>query len=131
MKKIPLAVVAIVIILFLVLAFLFIFKKPLSAPSFTAEDQQKSSAIITQEDWIKEDILQKANMLYGQKKNEGLNFSSGPCLGKIADDWVLDIAHDPRQPVDDEAQNQCQDFRNGNVQHFVELDEKGNLIQIL
>lgn len=39
------------------------------------------------------------------------------------------IAHRPRQPVDNEPQNQCRSFRDGRVHHFVGLDPEGNLIQ--
>jgi hypothetical protein len=42
---------------------------------------------------------------------------------------VADIAHEPRQPVDDEPANQCARFRNGEAHHFVELDPDGALIR--
>lgn len=76
-----------------------------------------------------EDAFKNALNLYIQKKQEGLDMSNGPCLGKVADDWVLDIAHNPRQPIDDEPQNQCRDFINGNINHFIEMDPDGNLIR--
>jgi hypothetical protein len=43
--------------------------------------------------------------------------------------WVADIAHDPRQEIDNDPANQCQNFLSGEAQHFVELDPEGNLIQ--
>jgi hypothetical protein len=59
-------------------------------------------------------------------------FDEGPCIAESLPglpDWVADIAHDPRQAVDDEATNQCQRYREGEAHHFVELDPDGNLIR--
>jgi hypothetical protein len=55
--------------------------------------------------------------------------TNGPCLGLIKPDWVADVAHDPRQPVDDDPANQCPEYRSGEVGHFVELDPEGNYIR--
>jgi hypothetical protein len=41
----------------------------------------------------------------------------------------VDIAHDPRQDVDDDPANQCQRYREGEASHFVELDPSGELIR--
>lgn len=75
------------------------------------------------------DIFKNALNLYLQKKAQDVDFSNGPCLGKIAPDWVLDIAHSPRQTIDDKTQNQCADFKEGRVHHFIELDPDGKLIR--
>lgn len=66
--------------------------------------------------------------VYAAKKAEGIDMTKGPCLGLVANDWVLDIAHNPRQSVDDKPENQCEDYRTGKVHHFIELDEDGKLI---
>lgn len=60
-----------------------------------------------------------------------MDYSTGPCLGTLPldDDWVIDIAHNPRQAIDDEPANQCAAYREGNARHFIELDPSGNLIQ--
>ena len=42
---------------------------------------------------------------------------------------MVDIAHDPRQDVDDDPANQCQRFRDGEASHFVELTPEGELIR--
>ena len=67
------------------------------------------------------------------EEGEGRDLSSGPCLADPLDDpyenWVVDIVHSPRQPVDDEAENQCSAFRDGDADHFVELDEYGHLVR--
>jgi hypothetical protein len=71
-----------------------------------------------------------AKFLYaGQAKRDLRN---GPCLSESLpglSDWAVDIAHDPRQPVDDVPANQCQSFRDGETHHFVELTPDGRLIR--
>ncbi|MCX6818140.1 MAG: hypothetical protein NTU57_04760 [Candidatus Aenigmarchaeota archaeon] len=37
-------------------------------------------------------------------------------------DWVCDVAHSPRQTIDDLPENQCLEFREGNAHHFIEVD---------
>lgn len=84
----------------------------------------------TAEKIVKDEALKNALNLYVARKQEGVDFANGPCLGGIGPDWVLDIAHSPRQPVDNQPENQCADFRAGRAHHFVELDPDGKLIQI-
>ncbi|MBU4246342.1 MAG: hypothetical protein KKE71_04825 [Nanoarchaeota archaeon] len=60
------------------------------------------------------------------------NLSDGPCLlnpAKSATDWVCDIAHNPRLPIDDLPENQCSAYREGKAKHFVELDKNCELIR--
>ena len=72
----------------------------------------------------------QAKYIYQQGKIKGSDFSNGPCLSDaLMPGWVLDIAHNPRQPIDDLAENQCPSYREGRAQHFVELDLNGNLIR--
>jgi predicted small lipoprotein YifL len=62
----------------------------------------------------------------------GSDLSAGPCISESLPglpDWVADIAHDPRQPVDDQPANQCQRYRSGQAHHFVELNVDGQLIR--
>jgi hypothetical protein len=71
-----------------------------------------------------------ARFLYAGKAKEDL--SSGPCLSESLpglSDWAVDIAHDPRQAVDDQPANQCASFRDGETHHFVELSHDGHLIR--
>jgi hypothetical protein len=51
----------------------------------------------------------------------GADLSDGPCLGVAGEDWVCDVAHSPRAPVDNLPENQCADFREGRAHHFVEV----------
>lgn len=75
-------------------------------------------------------VLVRARLLYIQAKSSGIDLNSGPCLGKIADDWVLDIAHLPREDMDNLPENQCDDYRTGKVHHFVEMTPKGEVVII-
>ncbi|EKD49578.1 MAG: hypothetical protein ACD_63C00104G0002 [uncultured bacterium] len=68
--------------------------------------------------------------LFQQKIGLAEDISSGPCLSnQIIDDWACDVAHSPREPVDDDFANQCSDYVEGKARHFVELDTLGNLIK--
>lgn len=74
--------------------------------------------------------VNQAKHLYNQEKEKGRDFSSGPCLSEaLMPNWVMDIVHDPRLPIDDRAENQCSSFREGRSKHFVELDIDGNLVR--
>ncbi len=62
---------------------------------------------------------------------DGTDLSKGPCLNdKVIDDWVCDIAHSPREEIDNKQENQCSAFRAGEAHHFVELDENCSLIKV-
>jgi hypothetical protein len=79
-----------------------------------------------------ESAVAAAKHAYAAAKKQGSDFRRGPCIAERLPgfaDWVADIAHDPRQPVDDEPANQCARYRAGQASHFVELDPAGNLIR--
>ncbi len=64
------------------------------------------------------------------------NLNNGPCLSDnnpnwTISAWVCDVAHSPRQDIDDLPENQCQAFRNGQAHHFVEVDLNCNLIRAI
>jgi len=62
-------------------------------------------------------------------KQTTLNLSLGPCLSnEVISDWVCDVAHSPRQAVDDITENQCSAFGK-TAHHFVEVDENCSLIR--
>jgi hypothetical protein len=77
----------------------------------------------------KDAAVAAAKDAYAEAKAEGVDFANGPCLGVVMEDWVADVAHDPRQDVDDEPENQCEAYRSGMASHFVELDPDGNVIR--
>ena len=63
---------------------------------------------------------------------QGRDLSDGPCLlnpMKENSDWVCDVAHDPRQPVDNIPENQCSAYRERRANHFVEVDPECNFIK--
>jgi len=78
-----------------------------------------------------QEIIKKALDQFNEKKASGTDLSSGPCLGKISDDWVADLVHNPRQEVDDLTSNQCTDYLTGSVIHFIELNlDNGEVVKI-
>lgn len=95
---------------------------------FHAAKQQPS--VVTVQPDVREAAIGLARQVYQAKKAEGVDFSSGPCLtDALLEGWVVDVAHNPRQDIDDLPENQCANFRNGTAKHFVELDTEGNLIR--
>lgn len=78
-----------------------------------------------------QELIVKAQAKYQALKSSGQDLSNGPCLGIIADDWVADLVHSPRESVDDQTENQCAEFRNGQAHHFIELDlNNGDVVRI-
>lgn len=82
--------------------------------------------------------LQEANDVYQKAKAAGQDLTNGPCLSNALHGnadypetmWVLDIAHYPREEVDDLPANQCSAFRNGKAENFIEFTPEGQLIKI-
>jgi len=65
-------------------------------------------------------------------KNFKGNLSEGPCLSNnITDDWVCDVAHNPRIDMDNKPENQCSAFREGKAKHFVEVNTSCELIRAI
>lgn len=63
------------------------------------------------------------------------DLSNGPCLSDDnpewdIDDWVCDVAHNPREDVDNLPENQCKEYREGYAKHFVEVDENCKVIRV-
>ncbi len=55
------------------------------------------------------------------EKMQHRDLSYGPCLSNhIRPGWVCDVAHYPRQPVDNNPQNQCPAYGK-TAAHFVEV----------
>jgi hypothetical protein len=73
-----------------------------------------------------------AKQAYEQAVTRGDDLDKGPCIAESLPelaDWVADIAHDPREDVDDDPENQCDRYREGEASHFVELSPDGDLIR--
>jgi hypothetical protein len=75
------------------------------------------------------DEVALAQKAFQDAKTKGVDMSTGPCLGEIKSDWVADVVHNPRQPIDDLPQNQCSQYNDGTVHHFVEVDTNGNFVR--
>lgn len=76
--------------------------------------------------------IDAAMEIYASEAAGGTDFSSGPCIADELEDvpgWSVDIAHDPREEIDNQAENQCQAYRDGRTEHFVELTPEGELIR--
>jgi hypothetical protein len=74
----------------------------------------------------------EAKAAFAEAQSSGMDLSRGPCIAQRLPglpDWAADVAHDPRQPVDDQPRNQCTSFREGQTHHFVELTPDGRLIR--
>jgi len=99
--------------------------------SFSVAEVVSGSADIQIKQKADKDLaIAKAQELWRAALINGDDLSAGPCLSNEAvPDWVADIAHNPRQAVDDLPENQCSAFREGMASHFVELDLDGNLIR--
>jgi hypothetical protein len=75
----------------------------------------------------------KAKAAFWKAQAAGVDLSAGPCIAEQLpglSDWAADVAHDPRQPVDDEPAHQCQSYRDGRTHHFVELTAQGQPIRV-
>ena len=73
-----------------------------------------------------------AQQAYDNAVSRGDDLDEGPCIAEELpglSDWVVDVAHDPRDDVDDESEHQCQRYRDGEAAHFVELTPGGELIR--
>ena len=88
-----------------------------------------SSAIIPQKVDSQREAINCALDLYKKNYDEGLNFSS-QCLGSCGD-YAVDIVHVPRIEEDNLVENQCNDFIEGKVKNFIELDKHGGIVRIV
>lgn len=125
--------VVIIIIVGVGVGMYFLFQTPSSdnENSYNAAEVLTGAADIKIKENADKDLaIAKAYELYRQAIFDGTDLSQGPCLSnKVIDGWVADIAHDPRQDVDNDPANQCSAYRSGEAKHFVELDPSGALIR--
>ncbi len=102
------------------------------AAAFFVLSQNKRELTYTPGRWHEGDTaVNQAQHFYDLKEQTQEDLSNGPCLSNaLMPGWVADIAHNPRQEVDNLPENQCSNFLEGQAQHFVELDLEGNLIRV-
>jgi len=84
---------------------------------------------IPQEVQEQQNAITSSLALYQTKKTEGMNFSS-QCLGTTSG-YAVDIVHVPRSQEDNLQENQCEDYKTGKVEDFIEIDKEGNIIRIV
>lgn len=114
MPKTLLFIIALVVILLTALATLIL--------NDSFEENTSKSEIDT--------AVNQAKFLYRQRKEQGEDFSKGPCLSNaLMPRWVVDLVHTPRIEIDDLPQNQCPAYLEGRAEHFVELDTDGNFVR--
>ncbi|MFQ5647806.1 MAG: hypothetical protein ACE5FW_01085 [Candidatus Aenigmatarchaeota archaeon] len=66
-----------------------------------------------------------------EAKEAGQELSHGPCLSdEIIPDWVCDVAHSPRQEIDNVVGNQCPGWGK-TAKHFVEVDPDCSFIRAI
>jgi hypothetical protein len=67
-------------------------------------------------------------------KAAGNNLENGPCLLNPMPQngsWVCDVAHDPRQDIDNLVENRCPAFGKGETMHFIEVNPECYFIKKL
>ena len=67
------------------------------------------------------------------QQKETADYSTGPCLANPLPknpDYVCDIAHFPRSPMDDIPKNQCSEFLQGNAHHYIEANPDCHIIGV-
>jgi len=78
----------------------------------------------------KDIAIARAKTMFTQLMAEGIDLSNGPCIANnLIPDWVADVAHNPRENIDNLPENQCSAYQEGTVHHFVELDPSGSVIK--
>ncbi|MCX6750881.1 MAG: hypothetical protein NTZ83_05465 [Candidatus Pacearchaeota archaeon] len=65
-----------------------------------------------------------------EKFNNFTGEINSQCLG-VCGNYAVDIVHVPRTNEDNLVENQCSDFREGKVSHFIELDKNGEIVRIV
>ncbi|MBU1136647.1 MAG: hypothetical protein ABIG37_00150 [Nanoarchaeota archaeon] len=82
-------------------------------------------------DYVKEqqDAIICAIDLYEKNKEKNITFSS-QCLGTCGN-FAVDIVHAPKTEKDNLIENQCKEYNEKKVNHFIELDKDSNIIQVV
>lgn len=75
-------------------------------------------------------LFVEAQSLLLEKKDSysAAEWVSGPCLGWLNDEWVVDVSHSPRQAIDDDINNQCSQYYDGEAKHFIEISPEGEIL---
>jgi len=113
-----LLIIILAVVVLIALYFLFFSDKPIP---FLEKEKE----------YTEQELTEMAKQLFNQKKAEGVDMTNGPCLtNELIPGWVVDVAHSPRQAIDNQPENQCSAFIEGKAKHFIELDIEGNFIKM-
>ena len=124
-KFVVLSVVGVVVAYVIIM---LIIAEPITPSGKSETKPVVSQEIISGSDQVAIDAAKQA---YTEAKAFGLDLTTGPCLGESAETgWVFDVAHLPREPIDDLPENQCPQYLAGKIEHFVELDARGAVIRL-
>ncbi len=79
----------------------------------------------------KDEAIENCMALCRQETAKGTIISNGPCLSNnIAEGWVCDIVSNPRNKlIDDLPDNQCEAYREGIADSFVEVTPECELVR--
>ena len=111
--KLALAIIVVVIV---TVGIVYIFVVP-RGPEVTDADRARFACL----------FLCKAAQTEGRHLENGSCLSSGLKAWDI-EDWVCDVAHRPRQDVDNLPENQCPEYGAG-ASHFVEVSSECEFIR--
>ena len=85
------------------------------------------SGEVNADEFMKEKAI---NLCVKKCKESSGDLSSGPCLdGDIINDWACDVAHFPREYVDNLPENQCNSYREPVSSNFVEISTDCGVIK--
>jgi len=84
---------------------------PAETPDYVLEQQEAINC-----------ALEKFNNFSEEKNSQ--------CLEDCGD-YAVDIVNVPRTSEDNLTENQCEDYVNGDIGHFIELDKEGNIVRIV
>lgn len=77
-----------------------------------------------------QELINCSNYLFGKLAIGSDVRINSQCLGTCGN-YAVDIVHAPRIEEDNLIENQCEDYRNGKVSHFIELDNTGEIVRIV
>jgi hypothetical protein len=78
-----------------------------------------------------QEVINCSNYLFERAAMSSIVQLNSQCLGKC-EDYAVDIVHVPRNEEDDLTENQCEEYRNESVSHFIELNkENGEIVRIV
>jgi hypothetical protein len=70
----------------------------------------------------------KALFLERKPQFSPAEWDKGPCLGRLNDNYVVDVVHSPRTAVDDDLKNQCGEYYAGTVKYYILLNYDGDVV---